>query len=478
MVGLKWTLRMLMILLVGITRGCSSFLLGLGVKLALWIKGCLSSSIGIYSCNGSPTSGFRFIAGESKGCRYIRFPYKAVLSSMEAIRRGFFNGGKDIDRKIASKVLNDQVDKDCYVDIKLKVPVASSFRRMVRGGVEASQLAQLNDILGSASPGYQIRLESLEARIVVHEKNEAVYEEDIAFLKYDVQVKDISIKDLKNYRESDVDDSPVNDRFKIGEGFHAVPPPYTGNYMPSRPDLSFAGLDDSVYKTKTQVSNGLCPQEKLILSFYVQDYQEIDGGFIAFEGSPKGGKITRKCKIRTEKLDFEDVYFVKELKFNLFFVLQMCNKKNSVLFTETECLILSPDFKLLDESQVLLKFPRHNNMYSFDLKNVVPSEGLTCLFVKDTIDESITISTIGIRAWKAAGIVVIWLGKNPNSSRVCPFLSVVHNSSKDAHLLEAAATIIGSNRGLYYSLKLSTIGVYITTAIGKQFVLLEFVTDQ
>ncbi|GKE99384.1 hypothetical protein Tco_0022735, partial [Tanacetum coccineum] len=32
--------------------------------------------------------------------------------------------------------------------------------------------------------------------------------------------------------------------------FHAVPPPYTGNYMPLRPDLSFAGLDDSVYKTK------------------------------------------------------------------------------------------------------------------------------------------------------------------------------------------------------------------------------------
>nr|GEZ49556.1 hypothetical protein [Tanacetum cinerariifolium] len=49
--------------------------------------------------------------------------------------------------------------------------------------------------------GYQIGLESLEARIVVHEKYEAVYEEDIAFLKYDVQVKDISIKDLKNQLE-------------------------------------------------------------------------------------------------------------------------------------------------------------------------------------------------------------------------------------------------------------------------------------
>ncbi|GJZ28922.1 hypothetical protein Tco_0573569 [Tanacetum coccineum] len=45
--------------------------------------------------------------------------------------------------------------------------------------------------------GYQMGLESLEARIVVHKKNEAVYEEYI-FLKYDVQVKDISIKDLKN----------------------------------------------------------------------------------------------------------------------------------------------------------------------------------------------------------------------------------------------------------------------------------------
>ncbi|GKC24134.1 putative ribonuclease H-like domain-containing protein, partial [Tanacetum coccineum] len=117
---------------------------------------------------------------------------------------------------------------------------------------------------------------------------------------------------------------------------------------------------------------------------FLTDYQEIDGGFVAFGGSLKGGKITGKGKIRTGKLDFEDVYFVKELKFNLFSVSQMCDKKNSVLFTKTECLVLSPDFKLLDESQVLLKVSRQNNMYSFDLKNVVPSGGLTCLFAKAT----------------------------------------------------------------------------------------------
>ncbi|GJR67822.1 hypothetical protein Tco_0013887 [Tanacetum coccineum] len=53
----------------------------------------------------------------------------------------------------------------------------------------------------------------------------------------------------------------------------------------------------------------------------------------------------------------------------------MCDKKNSVFFTDTECVVLSPDFKLLDESQVLLRVPRKNYMYSVDLKNVVPSGG-------------------------------------------------------------------------------------------------------
>ncbi|GJU60413.1 putative ribonuclease H-like domain-containing protein [Tanacetum coccineum] len=121
---------------------------------------------------------------------------------------------------------------------------------------------------------------------------------------------------------------------------------------------------------------------------YLSYYKEIDGGFVAFGGDPKRGRITGKGKINTGKLDIEDVYFVKELKFNLFSVSQMCDKKNSVLFTDTECVVLSPDFKLLDENHVLLRVPRKDNMYSVDLKNIVPSGGLTCLFAKATLDES------------------------------------------------------------------------------------------
>ncbi|GJT46165.1 putative ribonuclease H-like domain-containing protein [Tanacetum coccineum] len=140
-------------------------------------------------------------------------------------------------------------------------------------------------------------------------------------------------------------------------------------------------------KNKGVIDSG-CSRHMTGNRSYLTDYEEIDGGFVAFGGNSKGGKITGKGKIRTGKLDFEDVYFVKELKFNLFSVSQMCDKKNSVLFTDTECVVLSPDFKLTDESHVLLKVPRKDNMYSVDLKNVVPQGGLTCLFAKATPNES------------------------------------------------------------------------------------------
>ncbi|GJX35647.1 putative ribonuclease H-like domain-containing protein [Tanacetum coccineum] len=101
-----------------------------------------------------------------------------------------------------------------------------------------------------------------------------------------------------------------------------------------------------------------------------------------------GARISGKGKIKTGKLDFDNVYFCKELKYNLFSVSQICDKKNNVLFTDTECLVLSSDFKLLDESQVLLRVPRKDNIYNVDLKSVVPTKGLTSLIAKATIDES------------------------------------------------------------------------------------------
>ncbi|GJU34580.1 uncharacterized mitochondrial protein-like protein [Tanacetum coccineum] len=190
-----------------------------------------------------------------------------------------------------------------------------------------------------------------------------------------------------------------------------VPPPYTRNFMPPTPDLSFTGLDEFVNEPVVENCKAMSSEEEpkgnpqmdlhdqaVIDSgcsrhmtgnmSYLTNYEEIDRGYVAFGGNPKGGKITGKGTIKTGNLDFENVYFVRELKFNLFSVSQMCDKKNSVLFNDTECIVLSPNFKLIDESQVLLRVPRKNNMYSVDLKNIVPKGGLTCLFAKATSDES------------------------------------------------------------------------------------------
>ncbi|GJR59882.1 putative ribonuclease H-like domain-containing protein [Tanacetum coccineum] len=152
-------------------------------------------------------------------------------------------------------------------------------------------------------------------------------------------------------------------------------------------DENLVGNPQQDLKNKGMINSG-CSRHMTRNRSYLTDYEEIDGGFVAFGGISKGEKITGKGKIRTSKLDFEDVYFVKELKFNLFSVSQICDKKNSVLFTDTECVVLSPDFKLTNESYVLIKVPRKDNMYSVDLKNIVPQGGLTCLFAKATPDES------------------------------------------------------------------------------------------
>nr|GFA42975.1 hypothetical protein [Tanacetum cinerariifolium] len=82
---------------------------------------------------------------------------------------------------------------------------------------------------------------------------------------------------------------------------------------------------------------------------YLSDFKAINGGYVAFGGNPKGCKIIGK---------------------------------------DTECIVLSPEFKLPDENQVLLRVPRENNMYNVDLKNIVPSGDLTCLFAKATLYES------------------------------------------------------------------------------------------
>nr|GEV05920.1 putative reverse transcriptase domain-containing protein [Tanacetum cinerariifolium] len=180
----------------------------------------------------------------------------------------------------------------------------------------------------------------------------------------------------------------IMDKCKTRLGYNVVPPPYIRNFMPPKPNLVYPSIDDFVdvndsvsesvvekptvesnepktvrkeneepiiddwvskrqsttrFKNKGVIDNG-CSRHLTRNRSYLTYYKEINRGFVTFGGNSKGGKITRKGKIRT-------------------------------------------DFKLTDESHVLLKVPRKDNMYSVDLKNVVPQGGLTCLFAKATSDE-------------------------------------------------------------------------------------------
>ncbi|GJZ18019.1 putative ribonuclease H-like domain-containing protein [Tanacetum coccineum] len=132
----------------------------------------------------------------------------------------------------------------------------------------------------------------------------------------------------------------------------------------SQLELQEKGVIDSGY-SRHMTGNKSC----------LSDYEEVNGGFVVFRGDPKGGKITGKGKISTGKLDFEDVYFVKELKFNLFSGLTNVWKGQTMFFTKHGMCCLSPDFKLLDENHVLLRVPKKDNMYSVDLKNIFSSGG-------------------------------------------------------------------------------------------------------
>ncbi|GKD05390.1 hypothetical protein Tco_1180364 [Tanacetum coccineum] len=131
-------------------------------------------------------------------------------------------------------------------------------------------------------------LESVEARLEVYKKNEAIFEEDINILKLDVMLRDNALTKLRKKFEkaekerddlkltlekfenssknlsklleiqvsdkfktsvgyvSQVFDSQVNDKYKTSEGCHAVPPPYTGNFMPSKPNLVLADEEEYV----------------------------------------------------------------------------------------------------------------------------------------------------------------------------------------------------------------------------------------
>nr|GEX79933.1 hypothetical protein [Tanacetum cinerariifolium] len=190
-------------------------------------------------------------------------------------------------------------------------------------------------------------------------------------------------------------DTEVNDKYKTREGYHAVPPPYTENFMPLKPDLILADMDEyvisesvtSVLAVATNEAKTSESKPKSVSELLIEDWV-----------SDNEDENKTKTKSKQRKPSFAKVEFVKpneKVKSSRESVKQEGNPQFDLqkkvvidrdpkggkitgkgkISTDTECVVLSPDFKLLDESQVLLKVPRKNNMYSLDLKNVAALRG-------------------------------------------------------------------------------------------------------
>nr|GEZ56442.1 hypothetical protein [Tanacetum cinerariifolium] len=206
---------------------------------------------------------------------------------------------------------------------------------------------------------YKEGLESVEAGLEVYKKNKAVFEVDIKILKLDVMFRDNAITELRHKFEkakkerddlkltlekfegssknlgrlldsqqcdksktclgydsqgfdSQVLENKVNDKYNIGEGYHAVPPPYTRNFMPPKPNLAF--VDEhvvsesitslpSISKSKVKTSESkLKTISEPIIEDWVLDLEKAKTAQAKEIADLKKRKLERKKKSRTSGL--------------------------------------------------------------------------------------------------------------------------------------------------------------------------------
>ncbi|GJY33595.1 ribonuclease H-like domain-containing protein [Tanacetum coccineum] len=101
-------------------------------------------------------------------------------------------------------------------------------------------------------------------------------------------------------------DSMIVDNCKKGVGYNAVPPPYIGNFMPPKPDLSFTGLDEFANNPLVENCNAKSSEEEPkvarknddapIIEDWVSDSEEED------VSQPKNEKKT--VRPTTAKIEF------------------------------------------------------------------------------------------------------------------------------------------------------------------------------
>ncbi|GKB91172.1 hypothetical protein Tco_0963444 [Tanacetum coccineum] len=191
-------------------------------------------------------------------------------------------------------------------------------------------------------------------------------------------------------RSSSSSDSEAHTR--LDKGYNDVPPPYTGKFMALKSDLMF--IDEIVdnesldvtteFTTIKTVNKGVEPKtvrenSPLIIKEWTSDDEsEIE---TILDGNPHQKEYKQKGVI--------DSGCSRHMTGNKCFLFEYEDCDGGlVCFGDGKGKIIGKDFKLPNVSQVMLTVPKKDNIYSVDLKDIVPTKGLTCLIAKAIIDES------------------------------------------------------------------------------------------
>ncbi|GJT05315.1 ribonuclease H-like domain-containing protein [Tanacetum coccineum] len=192
-----------------------------------------------------------------------------------------------------SEVSNDSIClKSCLETVKL----LKSKNDQLLKDLKKSELMVL---------GYKTGLESVEEKLKVYKANESIYLQDIKGLKFEIHIGEITIRELRKKLKT-VQKEKDGIQLNVDKFEHAS----KRNFMPPTPDLSFTGLDKFVNKPVVENCKAMSseeePKDKGVIDCgfsrhmtgnmsFLTDYEEIDSGYVAFGGNPKGGKIIGKA---------------------------------------------------------------------------------------------------------------------------------------------------------------------------------------
>ncbi|GKB40330.1 ribonuclease H-like domain-containing protein [Tanacetum coccineum] len=294
-----------------------------------------STSTALVSCDG--LGGYDWSDQAEEGPNYALMAYSSSSSD--------------------SEVSNDSnCSKSCMETVKL---LKSQNDQLLRD-LEKSSLMVL---------GYKTGLESVKEKLKFYKKNESVYVEKINGLKWDIQVGEITISELRKKleklqkekdsiqfnvdkfenasksldkliecqivdnckkeavvenRKSDEEvseivrknnDAPIIEEWVSDSEEENVSQPKTKKKIvkPSIAKIEFVkpkqqektarktGNPQIDLKDQGVIDSG-CSRHMTGNMSYLTDYEEIDGGYVAFRGNPKGGKITRKENLVDHKV--------------------------------------------------------------------------------------------------------------------------------------------------------------------------------